>query len=336
MKSGVSKVIFIAIYILGFGLTRLYAIQDQARPPMMPTSIHGQVRFSEGQIRAEYVLVRLEPVSGGMTEETRTDRTGKFDFSNIGQAIYRVTATYPGYIPATQEVNLVTTFTEYVQLTLFPEKKVTKPVNKAGTELLLDAKVSKEARDEYDKGREELSKGSEPGKGIAHLEKAVQIDPNFLEAQVFLGTSYIDAHELDKAQKALQKALTINPKTPLALLALGEVYREKKNFQEAEKNLTEGLKLDDNSWQGHFTLGKLYWDTGNTPKAGAEIGRTLQLKPDYPDAYLIAGNIFLKANRAPEALRMFNEYLRLDPKGKFAEPTRQSVEKLKKVMAAQK
>jgi tetratricopeptide (TPR) repeat protein len=306
------------------------------QPQRMSNSIHGQLRFAEGGVKAENIIVRLETQEGGVVAEVRTDRNGKFDFSGISQAMYKVTSTLEGYLPAYQEVNLLTTYTEYVILTLVPDKRKMALFKSEKGESLLDSKAPKEARNEYEKGRSELLDASDPVKGIPHLEKAIKIYPDFVEAQLLLGTAYLDSHQLDKAQAALLQVLKIAPKTAQANFALGEVYREKKDFPAAEKALQEGLKLDDKSWQGHLSLGRVYWDMGDVPKSGVEVGKTLQLKPDCSDGLLLAGNLLLRAHKPAEALGMFQEYLRLEPKGQYAQQTKISVEKIKKVLAEEK
>ncbi len=295
----------------------------------MSVSIHGEVRYAAGGKPAENVLVVLESFSGGMIAQARTDRVGKFDFSDIAQATYRVTASLEGYQDASQEVDLNTTFTQYIILTL----AVKKSGSAAGTPVVIDSRIPHDALEEFEKGRAALLDGSDPGKGIPHLEKATKIYPAYLQAQLLLGTAYMDSHQVEKAESALKRVLEIDPKTAQAYLALGEIYRETKRYPEAEKTLTQGLKLNDASWQGHFSLGRLYWDTGDVPKSGAEIGRTLQLNPEAADAYLLAGNLFLKAGKAQEAFQMFSKYLSLAPKGQYADQTRKVVEKLKKSLA---
>ena len=83
-------------------------------------------------------------------------------------------------------------------------------------------------------------------------------------------------------------------------------------------------------------LGQVYFAKGDIAKAGPEVGQALQLKPDYAEAYLLAGNLFLKARNAASALQMFDEYLRLEPKGNYAAQTREMVEKIRKAMAEKK
>ncbi len=302
----------------------------------MKITIQGEVRYAAGGSFAENVLVRLELNNGGLAGEVRTDRTGKFAFENITQSQYRISASMPGYRTATQEVNLTTVANEHVILTLVPDKPAQKSQLAFLEDTTIDVRVPQGARDEYEKGRAALLSGNDTAKGIPHLENAVKIYPNFLQAQLLLGTAYLDSHQFDRAEISLKRALAIDPKTSQALLALGEAYRESKKFPDAEAALQEGLKLNDTSWQGHLSLGRLYLDQGNVAKAGPEIGRALQLNPKNAETYLIAGNLLLKAGKADEALQMYQQYLQIAPKGQYAEETQKLVEKIKKAIAEKK
>src|SRR5258708_6029280 len=82
-------------------------------------------------------------------------------------------------------------------------------------------------------------------------------------------------------------------------------------------------------WQGHFTLGRVYLELRNLIKAGHHVGRTIQLRPEYADAHLLGGNILMQAGLAKNALIEYEEYLRLEPKGQFADQTRAIVDRIK-------
>jgi hypothetical protein len=60
------------------------------------------------------------------------------------------------------------------------------------------------------------------------------------------------------------------------------------------------------------------------------------LKPDFAEAHLLAGNILLRLEQRERALVEYQEYLRLEPKGEFAAPTRELVDKLSKVIVENK
>lgn len=304
-----------------------------SRPTPTIVEIHGQVRYADTRIPAERVLVRLEGFGSGVNGQTLTDSAGKFRFSGLGQAQYIVTVRASGYVEAREQVDLQTTSSSYLNIQLVPEKPSEIPltVNK-----LIGAKIPPEAQKEFDLGRALLLEEKNVEGAIPHLEKAVGLYPEFLDAHLLLGTAYTDKKLFEKAERELKKTLEIDSKTVAAYFALGEVYRHQQKYSEAEKALLEGLKLEPKSHQGHFALGQVYFSKGDFAKAGPEIGQTLQLKPDYAEAYLLAGNLFLRVRNAPNALQMFEQYLKLEPQGSFAAQAREMVEKIKKALAEKK
>lgn len=307
-------------------------VGQSARPNVV--QVHGQVRLASGGGPAFNVIVRLESFRGGVNGETRTDRTGRFRFSGLTPGLYAVSVRVPGFKDVRHQVDLQTITSDYVQLQLVADKSATTaPAVGPG---LFDAKVPAEAQKEFEKGRAAALDDKQVEKGLPYLERAVAIYPNFLEAQLLLGTAYLEMKQWDKAESALRRAIQINAKSTTAYFTLGEVYRRQKKYDEAEKALQDGLKLDDKSWQGYFEMGRVYWDMGNVAKAGPQVGRALQLKPDLAEGHLLAGNILLRARQPENALVEFEEYLRLAPKGEFAGQTRTLVQKVKQALAEKK
>jgi tetratricopeptide (TPR) repeat protein len=221
-----------------------------------------------------------------------------------------------------------------VMLTLNPDASST--VESTRPAVVLDVNVPMEARKELDRGREAILEKKNPEEGIAHLEKAILLYPKYLEAHLVLGTAYMDAHQMEKAESTLRKALAINPKAAEAYFALGEVYRQQKKYAEAEKVLREGLKVDTHIWQGHYTLGRVYWEMKDIVKAGPQVALTIRLKPDLAEAHLLAGNLLLRGHKPDDALIEFQEYLRLAPKGEFSGEVQELVKKIKRALAARK
>ncbi len=329
----VSRSMFRLLIFVSFAFTAHHALglDNSTRPSTLSVEIHGLVRYAQGGSPANKVVVRLESSdSGGPIEEVFTDRTGKFRFSDLSPAQYIVTIHASGFKDAQQRVDLKTASSNYIIFQLMPADSVGSPPP-AGSGGLLNARVPAEAQKEYERASEALS-SPDPAriaKAIRHLEKAVNLYPNFLEAQMKLGTAYMDTKQWDKAEKALRRTLEIDPKTSNAFFALGEVYASEEKYSEAESILREGFKLNEKSWHGHLALGHVYWDMGNWLKAGPEVGRALQLKPDSAEGHLLAGNILLKARRPQNALVEFEEYLRLAPAGEFAGQARGIAAKLK-------
>ena len=290
--------------------------------------VSGEVRLSDSGVSAQSVPVRLERFSGGLIDQIMTDTRGRFRFPNLQRGYYKVIVNAPGYRPAQQDADLQVLFRVYMvfELTADSGKEAT------GLPLLtevVDARVPPEARNDFTNGRAALAKKNYR-EAIALLEKATLGYSNFFEAQLLLGTAFMDLREWDKAEKPLQRAVEIKPENALSMLALGEVYWRQKRHADAERTLQEGLKLDQKSWHGQFTLGRLYWDMGEVAKAGPPIGMTLQLKPDLAEAHLLAGNILLRVNQRERALIEYREYLRLAPKGEFVPQVQELIRKVEK------
>jgi len=299
----------------------------QIHSPSEPIEIRGQVRLATSGTPVPNIVVRLEAVSGGLVNEEVTDRLGKFRFSSLSPVQYFVSVRLSGYREVRREVNLIMQSSEYVQIQLMPEisETETSPRNTK----LLDANVPPEARSEFEKGETVLLSKTKLAEGILHLEKAIAIYPNFPEAQIKLGTAYMDAKEWDKAELALKRAIELAPNASNAFFALGELYLQQKKYSEAEKRLRQGLKIDNRSWRGHFALGRVYWANGDVQQAAKQIALTLQLNPDLADAHLLAGNILLRSGNREDARTEFEAYLRLAPKGEFANQVKTILQKMK-------
>jgi tetratricopeptide (TPR) repeat protein len=317
------------VFVLAISLPVVAQRERDTYSTASPSSfdIVGQVRLAESGLPASKIPIRLERFGGGIVDQIDTDSTGRFRFAGIQRGYYRVMVKAHGYRLVQQDADLQVLFRVFLIIDLVSER--------AGAVSLIDvidAKAPPNAREELARGRSALV-GKSYDEAVSHLQKAISFYPQFYEAHLLLGTAFVDTREWLKAEESFRRAVELKAGSSAALLLLGEVYWRQKRYDEAEKTLLEGLKLDEKSWHGYFTLGRLYWDQENIPKAGAAIGRTLQLKPDFAEAHLLAGNILLRVNQPERALLEYQEYLRLEPKGEFVQPTRELVKKLSNAIA---
>ena len=307
--------------------------------------ITGQVRFADTRQPAYNVLVSCDKLIGGLVAQVLTDRNGRFSFMNLELTQYNIIVRVNGYVEERQTVELLTASSAYLQFQLKPDKS--KPAAVANP-AVIDAAVPEGARRELDAASKALATGKKDGveEAVRHLEKALTIYPRYSEAALMLGTAYMDLGQWEKAERSLKQTLEINPQAANASFALGELYRQKKQYDQAEKILLQGLSIEPRSYQGHLNLARVYWDTSlqikdeaqariGLEKAYEEVKKSLELKPDFAPAHIVKGNLLLRVRRVEDAQHEFEEYLRLDPKGPFAEQARTTVEKIKKALASQ-
>jgi tetratricopeptide (TPR) repeat protein len=305
------------------------ALAQNDMDPSLPGGsfeISGQINSPDGRKAVQFVSVRLER-GGSLVDQRTTDSTGRFRFSNLNPGNYVISANAPGFRVAAQQVDISRFIPRvHLMLQLVPETETfSKPRTVTG---VVDVNVPQKARTEFEKARIALA-DKKVKEGIAHLERAIAFHANYYEAQLALGTTYMDQEDWMKAAQALVRALEINPKAVSPMVSLGEAYRRQKKYDEGEKVLQTAITLDDQSWLSHYTLGRIYWDKKDLVNAGKHVALTLQLRPEFADARLLAGNIFVRANLPKNAIVEYEEYLRIDPKGQFASEIQELVKKLK-------
>ena len=306
--------------------------------------VTGQVRYADTNQAAFNVSVHCNGT--GTNQIQQTDRSGRFTCTLGSPGRFSVRVDADGYLPEEQSGNAPdTNSSEYLFFRLLPKAG---PKTATRTVPVIDASVPPEARKAYEKGVEAIGSGNKDRieEGARQLEKAVTAYPKFLEALVHLGAAYMDLQQWDKAEPVFKKALEIEPNTANALFALGEIYLRQKKTEEAEKVLLQGLKINDKSAAAHLTLARTYWEVASKikdetlakpplEKAYHQVNQSIILDPKVAHAHLVKGNLLLRVRRAADAQREYEEYLRLDPKGPFAEQSRVIVEKIKKALATE-
>ena len=290
--------------------------------------VTGQVNLAATNTIARDLPVRLERFSGGVIDQVNTDARGRFRFGNLQRGYYKVIINVPGFAPAQQDADLTLIVKVYLVFTL-TASDANKTSHAATISDVIDARIPPSAREEFARGRDALARRNH-SEAINHFQKAISLYPEFFEAQLLLGTAFMDMRDWNKAESAISRALEIKSDNATATIALGEVYWREKRYDEAERALLDGLKLEEKNWHGQFTLARLYWEKGDVLKAGPCVGRTLQIKPDFAEAHLLAGNILLKVGQQQRARIEYQEYLRLAPKGEYAAEARSLIDRLPK------
>jgi Tfp pilus assembly protein PilF len=337
------KLRLLLISFLAIVVCHFVGIAQVQTGPTTTVEIHGQVRFVEGGAPAADVVVRLESFDGGgSVQEAFTDRLGKFRFTGLSPAQYSIHIHQPGYRDAEQNVDMQTQTNGLVLIQLARDA-TSRSASGSGS---IDAKIPAAAQKEFDKGVAALGEGGKEKTQFAVrcFEKAISIEPHFVEARLKLGTAYMDLGEWDKAEQSLLATIDAEPRAFNAMFALGEVYLRQNKLDEAEKVLAHGLTIQDQSDLGHLNLARVYWERARGVKELAaakspleksyeEVKRALSLNPSLGAAHLLKGNLLLRAARPADAVNEFDEYLRLEPNGAFAGETRALVEKIRKATA---
>jgi tetratricopeptide (TPR) repeat protein len=125
---------------------------------------------------------------------------------------------------------------------------------------------------------------SEPKESEAELERALKIDPELVEAHLFVAEREIDEDRKDEARAAIDRVLSVDPSNLSARALIAAIA-----------NLE-----------------------GRTADFDAEVGRALAINPRYGEIYRVAGDHAARHYRFEEAAALARKAVLLDPENSRA------------------
>jgi Tfp pilus assembly protein PilF len=126
------------------------------------------------------------------------------------------------------------------------------------------------------KARNELNKGVQAFKSaqypdaVENFKKAVEYDPNFPTARLYLATAYMQQYipgaespeNTQMAQAAhdqFMKVLEQNPKDKVALASIASLYLNQKKWDEAQQWYEKLIAVDPSNADAYYSLGFIAW-----------------------------------------------------------------------------
>ena len=101
---------------------------------------------------------------------------------------------------------------------------------------------------------------------IGHLRKALEIDPDYMEAHNNLGARYMALHRFEDAAAEFRRATELDPAAEKAFANLGGALLMLGHDAEAEAAARRAVALDGTSAQGHYVLGRVLAAEGRLRK----------------------------------------------------------------------
>lgn len=146
---------------------------------------------------------------------------------------------------------------------------------------------------------------------IASYRKALECWPDYAEARVGLGDSYLAKGQFDEAIGAYQQALALEPNNARVHLGMGKIfYNEKQLYHEAVAEYQKALALDPTLLEVHLSLGELYEEKGLYDEAIARYRHILALEPKHPMATYGLALAYEKVD-VPKAIAQWEAYIAL-------------------------
>ena len=151
-------------------------------------------------------------------------------------------------------------------------------------------------------GRALLLEGTRLAEALRLLERAVELDANRAEYQLYAGWAANDAGNVPKAEHALAEALRLDQGLADAYWQRGVLRQRQGAARDAIADLTRALELRPSRYEAHASLADAFYDLGKEPQALREWQLAIQAQADNPTWRFRYGKL-LAANHQTEASR---------------------------------
>jgi len=154
---------------------------------------------------------------------------------------------------------------------------------------------------------------------MAHLNKAIKLDPANAEAHYNLGNCYFSQDLRAKAVGEYAKAIKIKPKYVKAYGNLAVSYARMGRADEAVVNFRRVVELEPNSPDARFNLANILADTGAIDEALDQLLMTVELAPQDSAAHGAFAKLLLQSGWVEWAIAEYERALDIDPNNESAQ-----------------
>jgi tetratricopeptide (TPR) repeat protein len=137
------------------------------------------------------------------------------------------------------------------------------------------------------------------------LQQALALDPKLPQVNFLLAEIAIYNAQIDRGIALLQREIEINPTFAMAFYWLGEAYTRKLLWDEAVGPLQKSIWLNPYFSGPYIVLGKVYLKKGDLQNAEGMLRRATQMDPNNFSAHHLLAQVLQHANRAEEAKKEF-------------------------------
>lgn len=141
-----------------------------------------------------------------------------------------------------------------------------------------EKKIQGYAREYYLMGNECITQVHQPRAAIANYLKAIDLYPNFADAHVRLGATYLGEGMHHEALTHLNIAVSLSPASFKTYYQRGKAHLAMGHYLEAINDLDHAIRIKDNHPQAHKLIGDCYSHIGEEDKAAIYWSLAEELK----------------------------------------------------------
>ena len=151
-----------------------------------------------------------------------------------------------------------------------------------------------------------------------HLQRAIQLDPNFARAYSTLALTYVDEYRyrwssstedpLLQTLKLAEKAVAIDNDLPQAYWSLAYAQLHLRRYEQAIESINRSLQVRPSYADGYAILALIHIYGGDAEQGMKMIRQAMRLNPDYPARYIsVLGQAYYYQDDFENAAAVFRD-----------------------------
>lgn len=192
--------------------------------------------------------------------------------------------------------------------TVYPGREQTVSIK-----ILIARRRNKAALDELNKGLEFYNKGFEDNyrKAAEHFQKALEIDPKYSQAALYLGRTYNALFDEQKSQAAFEKAIAIDPDYMEARTSFAGMLLDIGGVDEAIRQLNVVTQREKSNAMALYLQAQAYRMKELYPQSIESARAAIKLTPEVAEPHLWLAESLRLSGKYNESTDEYAAYLRL-------------------------
>ena len=274
--------------------------------------VRGTVKDVDGKPigKARITITSIGEIS--QTYTANSNDKGEYIHIGVAPGMYRVSVEKEGYKPVE--------FAYYEVRVTLSDRGTVVDFKMQSAAVTAQAEQQKQAAPEESPAVKEAKVGlgllneGKTDEAIASLHKALQLDPSLASVHFNLGAAYERKEDLVKAREHFQEAIKLKPDFGEAYLSIGNSYLAERKFDAAAIDaLTKATELLPTNYNAFYNLGVCYSNSGKYQEAEGSYRKAISINPSEPVAHYQLAMALLGQSKNADAKVEFQKYLELNP-----------------------
>jgi tetratricopeptide (TPR) repeat protein len=176
--------------------------------------------------------------------------------------------------------------------------------------------IPRKAQQEFERSHQDVQRGRLQS-SIRHLQRAVEIAPDYVEAYNNLGAQYIALNDYERAIQHLQTAIRLDSSSVPAKVNLSLALCLSKRCGDAEPIARDAVRIAPGLRKAHYVLGLILAAEDDDPPGA--LDHLEKSAVEFPNAHLVAARILVRHGDARRAVTQLRDYLAASPQARNRE-----------------